>query len=72
MPFVVVVAEVVAIDADHVQKLLSRLPEEQRSVVVLRVWHEMTFREIAEAIDESPDTVASRWRYALGKLKEWL
>lgn len=51
---------------------LSTLPEEQRSVVYLKHWEEMTFEEIADALEISANTVASRYRYALDKLRERL
>jgi RNA polymerase sigma-70 factor (ECF subfamily) len=48
---------------------LGELPEEQRAVVHLKLWGEMTFEEIAAALDISPNTAASRYRYALDKLR---
>jgi RNA polymerase sigma-70 factor (ECF subfamily) len=55
-----------------VQEALRALPREQREVVVLHVWSEMTFCEIAELIEIPFNTVASRYRYALSKLRELL
>jgi len=51
---------------------LRELPDEQREVIVLRVWGQMTFEEAAAALDISPNTAASRYRYGLAKLKERL
>ena len=48
---------------------LGELPEEQRAVVHLKLWGEMTFEEIAAALDIPPNTAASRYRYALDKLR---
>jgi RNA polymerase sigma-70 factor (ECF subfamily) len=48
------------------------LPPEQKEVLTLKVWGELTFDEISRILDLSLNTVASRYRYALGKLKEWL
>ena len=48
---------------------MARLPTEQRVVLTLKVYQEMTFEEIAEAMDISPHTAASRYRYGLKKLK---
>jgi RNA polymerase sigma-70 factor, ECF subfamily len=53
-------------------KCLERLPREQREVIVLKVWHQYTFDEIARLLEESPNTVAGRYRYGLQKLKNWL
>lgn len=51
---------------------LAELPPEQREVVVLKIWHQHTFEEIAALVDASPNTVAGRYRYALQKLKKRL
>ena len=48
---------------------LARLPQEQREVIVLKIWHEHTFEEIGELLDISPNTVAGRYRYGLQKLR---
>jgi len=53
-------------------KCLQRLPPEQREVIVLKVWHEHTFEEIASLQEISPNTAAGRYRYGLQKLKECL
>jgi RNA polymerase sigma-70 factor (ECF subfamily) len=55
-----------------VESALRELPDEQREIIVLRVWGEMTFDEAAAALDISPNTAASRYRYGLAKLKERL
>ncbi len=47
---------------------LRSLPTAQAEVVVLKIWEEMTFAQIAEVLEISPDTVASRYRYAMQKL----
>ncbi len=51
---------------------VERLPNEQREVVFLKIWNELTFAEIAVALEISPNTAASRYRYALGSLKKIL
>jgi RNA polymerase sigma-70 factor, ECF subfamily len=47
---------------------MRSLPTEQSEVVVLKIWEEMTFAEIAAVLDLPLSTVASRYRYALTKL----
>ncbi len=47
---------------------LRTLPIEQSEVVVLKIWESMTFAQIAEVLELSPATAASRYRYALEKL----
>jgi RNA polymerase sigma-70 factor, ECF subfamily len=51
---------------------LEKLPPEQRAVVHLKIWEDLTFEEIAEALETSPNTAASRYRYGLDKLRAWL
>jgi RNA polymerase sigma-70 factor (ECF subfamily) len=57
--------------ADHEALIaaLAELPEEQRSVVHLHVWEDMGFREIGEMLGQPTQTIASRYRYALEKLR---
>jgi RNA polymerase sigma-70 factor, ECF subfamily len=54
------------------QSALQELPAEQREIIVLRVWGEMTFEEAAAALGIPANTAASRYRYGLAKLKERL
>jgi len=54
------------------QVALAALPDEQREVVVMRIWSGMTLDEVAAATGVSLNTVASRYRYALQKLREKL
>jgi len=51
---------------------LRELPAEQSEVLVMKVWGELTFAQIAAALETSPNTAASRYRYALAKLREAL
>jgi RNA polymerase sigma-70 factor (ECF subfamily) len=48
------------------------LPHDQREVLVLKIWNELTFSEIAGALGISQNTAASRYRYALANLKKSL
>jgi RNA polymerase sigma-70 factor, ECF subfamily len=50
-------------------RCLERLPREQREVIVLKIWSEYTFEEIAGLLELSPNTVAGRYRYGLEKLR---
>ena len=49
---------------------LDLLPNEQREVLVMKIWNELTFAEIASALGISQNTAASRYRYALAALKK--
>jgi RNA polymerase sigma-70 factor, ECF subfamily len=48
---------------------IDLLPAEQREVLVMKIWNDLTFAEIAEALAISQNTAASRYRYALIALK---
>ncbi len=50
-------------------QMLQQLPPEQAAVIVLKIWHGLTFAEIAAALNISADTAASRYRYGLEKLR---
>ncbi len=49
---------------------LAALPEEQRTVVVLKHYREKTFREIGDLLGISENTAGSRYRYGIGKLRD--
>jgi RNA polymerase sigma-70 factor, ECF subfamily len=51
---------------------LRNLPESQREVLVMKIWGGLSFPQIAEALRISANTAASRYRYALAKLREQL
>ena len=51
---------------------LAALPEEQREVVVLKVWSELTFAQIAQTLHIPANTAASRYRYAIARLQTLL
>jgi RNA polymerase sigma-70 factor (ECF subfamily) len=45
------------------------LPAEQREVITLKVWGDLTFSEIGEALEIPANTAASRYRYGLAELR---
>ena len=55
-----------------VQQALQDLPEEQREVVTLKLWGDLTFNEIAAMTGDSINTVAGRYRYALQAMQRKL
>jgi RNA polymerase sigma-70 factor (ECF subfamily) len=59
-------------DAALVEAALKKLPSEQREVLVLRIWGELTFAQIAETLGASINTIASRHRYGLEALRKSL
>ena len=52
-----------------ISRLLFKLPDDQREVLILHLWGNLTFREIAEQLDISANTAASRYRYGLDHLR---
>jgi RNA polymerase sigma-70 factor, ECF subfamily len=54
------------------QSALAELPAEQREAVVMRIWSGMTIEEVAAATNVPLNTAASRYRYAMEKLRERL
>jgi RNA polymerase sigma-70 factor (ECF subfamily) len=57
---------------DAVASAMTTLPDEQRAVVHLKLWENFSFSEIGQALNLSPNTAASRYRYALDKLQNQL
>lgn len=57
------------VDSAALQEAFVHLPVEQREVLVLRVYDEMTFREIAETTGTSINTVTARYRYGIERLR---
>lgn len=57
---------------DAIELALRRLPAEQRDVLAMKIWGGLSFPQIAEALGISANTAASRYRYALAKLREQL
>jgi len=56
-------------DAFELEKAVQSLPPEQREIIALKIDGGLTFAEIAESLSISPNTAASRYRYALEKLR---
>ena len=53
----------------QLETALQTLPREQRTVLVLKLWGELTFAQIAEVESIPAATAASRYRYALEALR---
>jgi RNA polymerase sigma-70 factor (ECF subfamily) len=58
--------------AARLAEALGELPPDQRAVVHLKLWERLTFEQIAGTLDISPNTAASRYRYAIDKLRDRL
>jgi RNA polymerase sigma-70 factor, ECF subfamily len=59
----------VQIDED-VRRLIDRLPAEQREVVIMRTYLNMSFKEIADVTEVSINTSLGRMRYALINMRK--
>jgi RNA polymerase sigma-70 factor (ECF subfamily) len=51
---------------------MQTLPVDQREIVHLKLWEEMTFADIAATLGISLNTAASRYRYGIDKLRDAL
>ena len=56
----------------EIEAALQQLPVEQREVLVLKIWNDLTFEQIAGTLGIPPNTAASRYRYALAALRKEL
>lgn len=52
------------------RRLIEELPEEQRAVLVMRMYNDMSFKEISEKTGVSINTALGRMRYALINLRK--
>ncbi len=57
---------------DRMHLMLNQLPEEQREVIVLRHFGDMSFKEIATATNCSINTALGRMRYGLINLRKMM
>jgi len=64
-----VAADEPVLDAE-LERAVKALPPNLREVVVLKVWSELTFQQVADALEIPLNTAASRYRYALDHLRE--
>ncbi len=52
------------------KKLVEELPEDQREVLMMRIFKDMSFKEISEQTNVSINTALGRMRYALINLRK--
>jgi RNA polymerase sigma-70 factor (ECF subfamily) len=53
----------------EISAALGELPPDQRAVVHLKLWEDLTFEQIAEVLGVPLNTAASRYRYGLDKMR---
>jgi len=56
----------------NIRALIEQLPEEQREVIALRIYGELSFKEIADLTSVSINTALGRMRYALINLRRMI
>ena len=52
--------------------MVNNLPDEQKEVVIMRMYYDMSFKEIADFCNVSINTSLGRMRYALINLKKMI
>lgn len=57
---------------DRVRRLVDMLPEEQREVIILRHYADLSFKEIAAMTNTSINTALGRMRYGLMNMRKML
>jgi RNA polymerase sigma-70 factor (ECF subfamily) len=60
------------LDARAAEAALESLEGDERELIVMRIWGELVFAEIASVLEVSVPTVHSRYKKALGKLRRAL
>lgn len=55
---------------EDLRKLINELPEDQKEVLVMRMYNDMSFKEISESTGVSINTALGRMRYALINLRK--
>ncbi|MBT5926163.1 MAG: sigma-70 family RNA polymerase sigma factor [Verrucomicrobia bacterium] len=56
----------------RLEDAVKTLPKDQSIVIHLRLKEEMSFEQVAQTLDISPNTAASRYRYGIEKLRNLL
>ncbi len=56
----------------NIRTLINELPTDQREVVLMRTYYDMSFKEIADFTNVSINTALGRMRYALINLKKMI
>jgi len=55
---------------DDVKRLIEELPKDQKEVLIMRMYNDMSFKEISENTGVSINTALGRMRYALINLRK--
>ena len=55
---------------EDLKKIIEELPEDQKEVLVMRIYQDLSFKEISELTGVSINTALGRMRYALMNLRK--
>ena len=55
---------------EKVKKYLKNFTKEQREIVILRIWEDLSYKEIAEIMDKSEDSCKMMFSRTINKLRQ--
>jgi RNA polymerase sigma-70 factor (ECF subfamily) len=55
-----------------ISEALAQLPDDQKEVIILKIFQDFTFKEVASICGLSINTAASRYRYGIEKIRSFL
>ncbi len=58
--------------SQQIEAAIQTLPDYYKEVIILKIWGDLTFEQVAETLDIPMNTAASRYRYALERLRRTL
>jgi RNA polymerase sigma-70 factor (ECF subfamily) len=57
---------------NRIHYMLDCIPQEQKEIIILRFFHKMSFKEIAQLLDTNVNTAMGRMRYGLIRLRSMM
>ena len=69
---IVVLNQMATETQEKVRMMIDMLPEDQREIIILRNYADLSFKEIAELTNSSINTCLGRMRYALINLRKMM
>jgi len=58
------------IDGEELQQAINQLPEDQREIIVARLWGKLTLTEVAEAFGIAVSTAQRRYKMGIRQLQQ--
>jgi RNA polymerase sigma-70 factor (ECF subfamily) len=55
---------------NDLRKIIERLPDDQKEVLIMRIYQDLSFKEISEVTGVSINTALGRMRYALANIRK--